>query len=104
MWFVGVFVADWHERTVRHVVCETHGDLMEISAAELEDEAAIYAATSDEHESCALPVPNPARPVGLTVLLRPAGEAPFVNVPRLRLPGASAPPLRYAPKTSPPRA
>lgn len=105
---MGSFVSLWHERVVRHVRCERHGDLMEISGlTEVsgdsgDREPGFYAASPDGHKACVLPMPAPGRPVHLPELVLMLDDAPLDAVPLDRLPGARAPPLQYAPKTSPP--
>ena len=103
-WLTGTFVSLWHERVVRHVRCERHGDLMEITGDTGDREPGIYAAAPDGHKSCVLPMPAPGRPVRLPELALLPEDAPLDTVPLDRLPGARAPPLQYAPKTSPPHA
>lgn len=100
-----------HEYTVAHVVCADHGEVVELAASH--GDAAAHAdhpslrdapLGSDHHDhGCALPA-MPAPPELLPTFTMPAvhfvATWPTQAVVSLRAP--RPPPLRFAPKTSPP--
>jgi hypothetical protein len=113
-WVVGQLGLQLHSLQVQHVVCAEHGATMEVespdeAAAELADAARIAEApaltqdTPAEHDhDCAMSTVCDESVVGQSGVV--TGQLVNADLERAR-PGPGAPrgpPLRYAPKTSPP--
>lgn len=113
LWLGAIFLSEAHHFTVQHVVCPEHGELIDAPRGSLDaadadapDElaAAPSADTFDGPHACDTP------PLGPTLPAVPAGfvgPGPLpAEVPGLEASAASpaVAALRFAPKTSPPRA
>lgn len=112
LWLGAIFLSEAHHFTVRHVVCPEHGEIIDApaesvdAAADAPDEiaAAPSADAFDGPHACDTPPLGPTLPAFHAGLVGP-GPLP-AEVPGLEAsvasPAVSA--LRFAPKTSPPRA
>ncbi len=108
LWLIGLGAQVWHQAAVEHVICPDHGEIVEIgeyTEHDHADEAGWRAAAldaGDHADDCTLSGASPLLGglSGPTLALQPTLEA--------RLPVLSAhaspraPPIGYAPKTSPP--
>lgn len=104
-WLVGAFSSQVHQITVRHEVCEEHGEIFELDGSGKADRVTAFtdaSAQADHDDGCSLPaLPAPCGAATLPCVEPP----PFEPTPYHALAGSDARvvgPLRYAPKTSPP--
>lgn len=109
LWLIGLSAQVWHQAAVEHVICPAHGEVVEIgeyTEHDHADEAGWRAAAldvGDHADDCTLSGASPLLGGlrGPTLALCPSFEAPLPAVSALAPP--RAPPIGYAPKTSPPR-
>ena len=106
-WVLGWSASLVHQSVTVHVECEVHGDLVDVGhqgfvAADAHDVAKSLAPADDHDHDCSLHALGVARvplvhgPVAqVDRIVRVDEPFPALNAPR-------GPPLRYAPKTSPP--
>ncbi len=109
LWATLGFVARLHAVAVPHVTCPEHGEVVELHAgdASVEQDAVPTlrdAPSSHAHDDgCALP-PALAALAGAERTSAEVAVPPPATLTVIATRGARPPPLRYAPKTSPPRA
>lgn len=107
VWLLSTFVQQWHERTVLHVRCIEHGDVMEIQQADFHagahsDRDIATAAMPDHSDGCNFPPLPPLQNPDLSLATIEEAE-PLARPPALPPDLAYfTSPLRFAPKTSPP--
>jgi len=104
-WALGLIATTLHVLKVRHALCPDHGAVVELSASfghTGEKGTSVLPAGQDKHDhGCALT--GIAPPVGARASTgRIARASVPVELARPAAPTFSAPPLRDAPKTSPP--
>ncbi len=104
-WLGGQLSALIHPILVQHTRCEEHGEVVEVHAGDTDhsDDASVQSLDDEQHDHgclldgiCTAALPTavlPALPQTPAILLEPLLTAGG---------GARAPPLQYAPKTSPP--
>lgn len=109
LWATLGFVTRLHAVAVPHVTCPEHGEVVELHAGDdsvaqdavptLRDAPASHA----HDDGCALPPALAALAIGARASFEATVPAP-ATLTVIATRGARPPPLRYAPKTSPPRA
>ena len=107
-WIAGIFAGGLHELTVRHGVCAEHGDVVDVALRGSDEPLAPAAldradASANHDDGCAMPG-LPAVLAGWMLPSSDPAESPSIPYDALASADARvAGPLRYAPKTSPPR-
>jgi hypothetical protein len=111
-WVAGSFVASVHDVVVQHVVCAEHGEVFELGT---EGSRVYQPETGGSELRPATPDPSHDHGCsfdvvfldGMTVGLPAMFSLPFIHSPNFALLAIAeapcAPPLVYAPKTSPPQ-
>ncbi len=102
-WISGQLAVSIHQATTWHTRCIEHGELIEVSSAHANATSqSIHAPDSGHEHGCSLQdvLSLASIPPGAvqTALPSPCPELPLLTAAG----GARAPPLRFAPKTSPP--
>lgn len=106
VWALVGMAVDYHHASVTHIVCPEDGQTIEVhrdDEVQSEQTVAPAAGQKDAHDPCAVPAapPNASTIAAITLSFTAFDAVPYDALGELD--ARVAGPLRYAPKTSPPR-